>query len=395
MNKNWPQISLGNVLKRVKDEVAIEDEQIYARLTIRMNGKGIVLRDRVPGFEIGTKRQFLARTGQLVLSKIDARNGAFGIVSADGDNAVITGNFWLFDADKDRLLPAYFNYLTKTPTFVEFCLRASEGTTNRRYLQEDQFLAQTIMLPPLAEQQRVVARIEELSATIQEARLLRQQAAEEVKVLWRLGASRVLERAEKDFPLRTLSDAVVIRGGGTPSKANPFYWSGPIPWVTPKDMKVREIYDAVDHISDQATAESPAKLIDPGAVLIVVRGMILLHTVPSAVLRVPATINQDMKALIPRPGLLPEYLCALLWALNKRFLVLVEKSTHDTRKLETPVLLRAEIPVPPLSEQCRIVSDLDRLQAEIDALKHKQAETAAELDALIPSILDKAFRGEL
>ena len=111
-------------------------------------------------------------------------------------------------------------------------------------------------------------------------------------------------------------------------------------------MKSHEIHDAIDHISEEATRSSPAKLLNPGSVLIVVRGMILAHTVPSAILRIPATINQDMKALVPRNGLLPEYLCHALWALNQGMLAFVEKSTYDTRKLETPKLLQLAIPIP-------------------------------------------------
>jgi type I restriction enzyme S subunit len=53
------------------------------------------------------------------------------------------------------------------------------------------------------------------------------------------------------------------------------------------------------------------------------------------------------------------------------------------------------IPLPPLAEQRRIVAELDALQAEVDALKRLQAETAAELDALLPALLDRAFKGEL
>jgi len=151
----------------------------------------------------------------------------------------------------------------------------------------------------------------------------------------------------------------------------------------------------MDHISEEAISSSPAKLLDPGSVLIVVRGMILAHTVPSAVLRVPATINQDMKALIPNKNLTPEYLCSALWALNHRILDLVERSTHDTRKLETLKLLDFTIPVPALNEQHCIVAYLEELQAKADGLKRLQAETATELDALLPSILDKAFKGEL
>jgi type I restriction enzyme S subunit len=64
-------------------------------------------------------------------------------------------------------------------------------------------------------------------------------------------------------------------------------------------------------------------------------------------------------------------------------------------KISQPKLEEMPIPVPPLPEQYRIVAELDALRAEVDALKSLQAETAAELDALMPSILDKAFRGEL
>jgi type I restriction enzyme, S subunit len=58
-------------------------------------------------------------------------------------------------------------------------------------------------------------------------------------------------------------------------------------------------------------------------------------------------------------------------------------------------LRSAEIPVPPLPEQRRIVSELDGLQTQVDALAALQAENSTELNALMPSILDKAFRGEL
>ena len=58
-------------------------------------------------------------------------------------------------------------------------------------------------------------------------------------------------------------------------------------------------------------------------------------------------------------------------------------------------LRAAEIPVPPLPEQRRIVAELDALQLQVDALKRLQSETSAELDALLPAILDRAFKGEL
>jgi type I restriction enzyme S subunit len=250
-------------------------------------------------------------------------------------------------------------------------------------------------LPELREQQRIVGRIEELAAKINEARGLREKAAEETESLWERGASLVLDAVAGRYSKKRIADVVAIRGGGTPSKINPYYWNGPIPWVTPKDMKVREIRDSIDHISENAAEESSAKLINPGAVLVVVRGMILAHTFPSAVLRVRAAINQDMKALIPNKEIIPEFLCAFFWATNSATLELIEKSTHDTRKFETNKLLAISIPVPPVPEQLRIVRKLDATHTRVVALRTLQTETAAELNALLPSILDKAFKGEL
>jgi type I restriction enzyme S subunit len=239
-----------------------------------------------------------------------------------------------------------------------------------------------------------VARIEALAAKIEEARILRQQAAAEAAALGKSAAAAEFI-AGSGVERRPIRSFVSVVGGGTPSKSNPFFWGGDIPWVTPKDMKVRNISGATDRITSDAVKGSAAKLIEPGAVLVVVRGMILAHTFPSAVLRVSATINQDMKALRANNSVTPEYLCNALWALNRDLLDRVEKSTHDTRKFETDKLLDFELPVPPLVDQRRIVAYLDGLQAKVDALKQLQSETAAELDALLPAILDQAFKGEL
>src|ERR1019366_5495182 len=268
------------------------------------------------------------------------------------------------------------------------------GTTGYAAVRPKTLLSAPIPLPPLAEQRRIVARIEELAAKISEAGRLTESARISTDILGGAAAASLLPTLEPQ-PKKTLGDLVSIRGGGTPDKSNPLFWSGSIPWISPKDMKHRRLGDSIGHISENATRVSPAKLLPVGSVLVVVRGMILVHTVPVALLEAPATINQDIKALVPRPEITGTYLTAVLWALNRQLLELVEKSTHDTRKLQTDALLHFEIPVPPLRDQQRIVARLDDLQAKVDALRVLQEKTAAELDALMPSILAKAFLGDL
>ena len=387
MKQPWPQVKLGDVLTRVKDAVAINDDQSYARLTIRMNGKGIVQRDRVSGCDIGTKKQFIAYAGQLVLSKIDARNGAFGILPEDCDRAIITGNFWAFDANKEQLLPAYFDYLTKTPMFVEFCVRSSEGTTNRLYLQEPTFLAQTIPLPPLAEQRRIVARIEELAAQIQEAQSLRQQAAEQAEALVVRSAAAIFDSIGNRVRLGDICDT---SSGGTPSRDRADFFAGDIPWIKSGELKDDYIDKVEEHITEQAVQSSSAKLFPSGTVLVALYGANVGKT---GILSIEATTNQAVCAIFPTKVIDRDF---IWWFLRRMRPVFVEDSFGGAQpNISQKIIRDTKIPAPSLTEQRRIVAELDALQAEVDRLKALQAETAAELAALLPSLLDRAFKGEL
>jgi type I restriction enzyme S subunit len=185
MKATWPRVRLGEVLKRSDEIVALQPDAEYREITVRLWGKGVVQRGIVTGAAVAAQRRFVARQGQFILSRIDSRNGALGIVPPELDGAIVTNDFPLFGLNEDRLLPAYLGWMCRTASFVEQCQRVSEGTTNRVRLQEDKFLTREIPLPPLAEQRRVVARIEQLAAQIHEARALRQQAAEEVEALCR------------------------------------------------------------------------------------------------------------------------------------------------------------------------------------------------------------------
>lgn len=395
MTDRWPMVRLGAVLRQSLDQHKVQPDASYPNFGIYSFGRGLFAKEPINGGTSSAASLYKAHARQFVYSRLFAFEGAYGVVPQQLDGGFVSNEFPLFDCDEARLHVEYLGWLFRVPRIWEEVATLSTGMGDRRRrVKPEQLLTYTIPLPPLPEQRRIVAKIDELAAKIEEARGLRRDARDGLDRLPEAHAKAILSQLSAQY-LRPLGSLVEVRGGGTPSKANPFFWKGPIPWVSPKDMKVREIKDSTDHISEEATRSSTARLLDSGAVLIVVRGMILVHTVPSAVLRVPAAINQDMKALVAKPGLAPEYLCNVLWALNGQLLNLVEKSTHDTRKLETPKLLDFAVPVPPLEEQRRIVAHLDDLQAKADRLKDLQAKTAAELDALLPSILDKAFKGEL
>lgn len=155
-SEKYPLVPIGKFLVRNKTIINIEDNVLYKRLSIHSKNGGIDVRDEIYGRSIGTKKQFLVKSGQFALSKIDARNGAFGVVPEIADGAIITGNFWTFDVDYSRVNPVFLTLLTTTESFVRFAEMASNGTTNRHYLQEVKFLEQRIPLPTLEEQNRLI-----------------------------------------------------------------------------------------------------------------------------------------------------------------------------------------------------------------------------------------------
>ncbi|BBJ88243.1 restriction endonuclease subunit S [Raoultella ornithinolytica] len=159
-----------------------------------------------------------------------------------------------------------------------------------------------------------------------------------------------------------------IKGGGTPSKNNAEFWEGDIPWISPKDMKVDYISKSELTISQEAVQNSSVTLISEGSLLFVVRGMILAHTFPVAIVKKEATINQDMKA-ISTDLYHPDFLIKMMQACSTRVLSLVDRSSHGTCKLVSDKLFSLVLPLPPLKEQLRISSEVDSFISYCEKLK--------------------------
>ena len=134
-----------------------------------MWNKGIVLREKQYGLDIGTKKQFRIKEGQFVISKIDARNGAYGIVPQELEDAIITGNFWAFEINKDVILPQYITYLMRHNFFTHMCEICSYGSTNRWYLDENAFNEFLVPIPKIEEQKAILKKIEKHDQIISDA----------------------------------------------------------------------------------------------------------------------------------------------------------------------------------------------------------------------------------
>lgn len=167
-------VPLSAILRRVKEPISIKDEVSYKRITVRLYGQGVLKRDEVQGSEIGTKHQFVAHAGQLIISRIDARNGAFGLVPDELEGAIVTNDFWLFEVH--NALPRYLILLLSTKRFQKYWQSQSNGTTNRQRVAESEFLHSEIALPSIQNQRRIIkafnALIKKADASEESARKL-------------------------------------------------------------------------------------------------------------------------------------------------------------------------------------------------------------------------------
>ena len=180
------------------------------------------------------------------------------------------------------------------------------------------------------------------------------------------------------WEVKPLKYLLSLTSGGTPSKENLAYWDGAVPWASSKDLKVAELFDTQDHITQKALDDGAADLVPPGSILTVVRGMILLHTFPVVVARVPMAINQDLKAVLPKPEITGDFLAWLLRGVSDEILSRTDEAGHGTKVLRIDTWLALQVPVPPKIEQSHIVIAIGKRLAELDSLT-AEAERAIEL----------------
>jgi type I restriction enzyme S subunit len=395
MNASWQTVTLGDVLRRSEHIIPLDPEMTYKEVTVRINGKGVVERRQVQGVEIAADRRYQVKSGQFIISRIDARHGASGLIPDELDGAVVTNDFPLFDVAEDRLEAGFLGWMSKTASFVELCKRASEGTTNRVRLSESRFKALSIQLPTLDEQHRIVARIEELAAKVMEARLLRSSTLDELAAMRAAQSRRVFESQHAPHvPLETLCVAIIDNLHSNPVYAD----GGAVPCIRSSDVG----FGVLDLTNARRTDE-------PEYQRRTVRGepqvddIVLVRegggTGKCALVLPEHRFSLGQRVMMLRPDqhkVLPKFFLYQLLSptIQEDHIQPLSKGSASPH-LNIGTLRHFPFLLPSVSEQAQIVKYLDSLKVKLDAVNALQTETASELAAMLPAILDKAFKGEL
>lgn len=333
----------------------------------------------------------LVEDGDILLSWSGTPGTSFGCFQWSRGLAALNQHIFKVEVDESQCDPLYFMYAVNNA--LDDMIEQAHGGVGLRHITKKKLERIELPIAPLAEQRRLVAHIRSCLDRVEEIKRLRVEARREVDELFGSFAYQKYAELLDRFDTVPLAEVTQIESGKTPSKKNDAYWGGDFPWVSPKDMKALELSDSQDHIADMAIEANAAKLIEPPVVLVVVRGMILAHTLPVAISRVPLAINQDIKALTPSSRLLADFLAFMLIGAAPHLLKVVNTAGHGTKRLRTEDLLHTPIPVPPRAVQQAVSEEMFRAKKASESLLSFSQDEAP--DQLTSAILRKAFAGEL
>lgn len=383
MNQAWRTVELGEVLARSRTEATIDSKNDYKEVTVRLWGKGVNLRGVKSGAEFGDGKRYFVTPGQFIVSKIDARHGAFGVIPEELNNAVVTSDFPVFSVVPDQLNVKYLDWLSKTPAFVNACKKASEGTTNRVRLKEARFSNIKIELPDLSVQEKIVNEVESLYTKFNEARVLRNEVLLQAQAM----LHSVFHEIMKESPYRTMADVC-------PLARRPVIVE---PDVDYAELGVRSFGKGTFHKPELNGLDVGSKklyYIEPDDLVLsnvfAWEGAIAVAK-PEDKGRVG---SHRFITCVPKEGIVTSDFLRF-YLLSREGLEKIQEASPGgagrNRTLGLKKLEKIEVPVPDYEMQIWF----NQLQGQVHKIQQAQADNEIELIALMPSILDKAFKGKL
>lgn len=190
-----------------------------------------------------------------------------------------------------------------------------------------------------------------------------------------------------------LSNLASFSGGKTPSTSRSEYWDGDILWVTSKDMKSKYITSSQLRLS--ALGAEQMQMYQPDTLLLVTRSGILRHTLPVAILKECATINQDLKAIILYMPQLAEYIYVCLKGMETQLLLKYTKSGTTVENVNFDEFQKVLLPIPPIQQIDRIMSSTGSAESVVSTIEDDKVALADYVIKAKSKILNLAIRGQL
>ena len=371
----WPKVRLGEVLTQFREYVAVPDAREYRKLSVKLYGKGVTLDAPVRGELLKMQRHQIATAGQLIVSEIWGKKGAIGFVPKLGDGALCTSHFFLFDVNRTRLDPDWLQAILTRNLLGEELDALARGTTGYAAVRPQHFLSLAIPLPLLPEQQRIVARIDQIAAHVTEAKELQADTTVETETLAFAAADRVFrELAQRVLPTSFAA-------------LQPHVTSGPRNWGKNYERSGLRFYRAQDINRQGDIVVDPKVFVNPpdgeqgrsampkpGDLLLVITGATVGRVACFGSEHELGFVSQHVAICRLPPGkVLPRFAWWGLRSPSGQEQLAGQQYGQGKPGLNLTNIRTLALPLPNMEEQHRVVAKLDALQAEVDALKQAQA----------------------
>lgn len=378
----WPMVKLAEVLQPVTDPHVVRTDREYPNFGIYSYGRGLFLKPPISGATTSAKTLFRVRRGQFIYSRLFAFEGAYGLVGEEFDGHFVSNEYPTFESDSHRLdLQFLARYFQRPRTWEDFAASASGMGHRRQRVQPEQFLSRSIPLPPLSVQHRLVARINALAAKIDEAKQVSEVSLQRDQSLLeaafreiaanvprrKLGEIAPLNRRPATVNLTAEYPQISVRSFGRGTFYNPPLKGSEITWEKPHRVEAGDIL--VSNIKAWEGAIAVVKPEDGGRYG-----------------------SHRYLTYVPVPGVATaRYVCFYLLTPEGLFHVGEASPGSADRNRTTSAKGLLEIPVPVPSYERQVW--FGQLFAKVEAVRQVREETAFARDAMLPAILDRAFRG--
>ena len=381
---NWPRVPLGRLVSQIARTEVVTPDGEYRLLGVRVEGNGAFHRETVRGTETSASRLSRVETGDYIYSRLFAWRGAFGLIESDLDGSFVSNEFPLFRVDEARLDARYLNRWFQLPATwrrVEEDCTGSTPTTRNRF-KEEFFLKLELPLPPLAEQQAIVARLDAMAdKTRQLTAHLDAIEADADQLL-----AQQFQAALADAPYRPMSEvAPLVRRQAVIQ-----------PEASYPELGIRSFGKGAFH-----KPAVPGMELGNKRLFRIATGDLLFSNVfaweGAIAIAGPADAgrfgsHRFMTCVVDEGLVLSNFL--LYYLLAPEGLEKVREASPGgagrNRTLGVEKLARLKVPVPPLAVQQAFVD----LQSTVSALKSRHAATRADNAALLPATLDRLFAGQ-
>jgi type I restriction enzyme, S subunit len=386
MPTGWRKVTISECLQEVSKPILMRDSVLYRLISLRRRNEGMFDREVLYGREILTKTLQEVIPGTLVIARMQVVHGAIALAPSRFAGAAISKSYSSFVGTEICNI-TFFSWLVKHPLMYAYFMDASQGVViEKMTFDQDRWLTYPIFLPPMAEQRRIAKLLDAADEAISSSeQLIAKLKGSRLALLHNLltrgveesGQLRDPERQSslftntshgvlpKDWKIRKIGSVAQVFNGSTPSRLRHDYWGkGGIPWLASGKVNDYEIESPSEFITERAYRESSLRLLPPGSVVVGMigegktRGM-------AGILRIPATINQNLAGIVPGDEIDGKFLQLVL---DYNYVSLRSGGRGSNQDaLNTKLVAEFQVVVPNLKEQHAIVRLVTSIERRINA----------------------------